>query len=404
MPYGLLSSGILMWRKDGRNNFHRKVLFSQRGRLPWMIWLLSQWFLAVRWRWFFAAQATDNALSRYGAVIAAQEGLSIEDQRRSILKLSKRYCIHPQSIYRFRLYRDPKTALNFVFPREVKPLHRLRNTKCGEDDKSVMQDKFKFSQRCTSAGLPSVPTMQSLKKGKSIASAEIRFGGHSGVFLKSRSGFRGLGAFSIEKRQDQLIGHMHHDGRTIRTDEEIQTALDDLLRNDDVLVQPCLSNDQLLSSVAPPNQTVVLRVVTIGSSIQPLIYSAYLRIPLFVESSAYHPEYSYEVLAGVNVMSGEICKNVDSSLSLNPYAGAYEERVLKELGKAPVVKFWNEIAHYSIEAQKEFSGLWAVGWDWFVTEKRPYLLEGNVDWEAQKPQEISGGLVEWLANRAPSHD
>lgn len=400
MPHGLFSLSLYVRFNDQYSKFHREISLSQRGKIPAALWFLVEFFLAISWRWRFAAIETNKAVNRFAATVEAKEGVPVFQQHRIVLDLSKRFCIHPLSIYRYRLYRDPQNALKFIFPREVKPLHRLRNGDAKRPDRLAIQDKLEFALRSEEARLPVVKVVQHLTRNESVRCDDIHFGGLDGVFIKSRSGFRGIGAFSVRKDGDRRLGYMLGDGRMLSCDSEIDAAISKILLSDDAIVQPLLANHGLFAKVTPPNQSTILRVVTVYNEARPFVYSAYLRIPIKPASGVQGDAVgnSIEVLAGVELQSGCITRNVDSSISLNPELARIEEGVIAGLGESPTIPFWNEIVKNSLAAQHEYSGLWAIGWDWFITDERAYLLEGNVHWGTNKPQEISGGLFEKLSN------
>jgi len=400
MPHGLFSLSLYVRHNDQYSKIHREISLSQRGKIPSVLWFLVEYFLALSWRWRFASSETNKAVNRFAATVEAKEGVPALQQQRIVLDLSKRFCIHPLSIYRYRLYRDPQNALKFIFPREVKPLHRLRNGDARHPDRLAIQDKLQFASRSGGALLPVVEVVQHLRRHECIGSSDIRFGGSDGVFIKSRSGFRGIGAFSLLRDGDNRLGHSLGDGRVLNCDSEIDAAISKILVSDDAIVQPLLTNHELFAKVTPPNQSTILRVVTVFNEAHPYIYSAYLRIPIKSASGVQGAAVGngIEVLAGVELQSGCITRNVDSSISLNPEWARIEEGVIAGLGDSPTIPFWNEIVKNSIAAQHEYSGLWAIGWDWFITDEKAYLLEGNVHWGTNKPQEISGGLFEELSN------
>ncbi|MEL6827815.1 MAG: sugar-transfer associated ATP-grasp domain-containing protein, partial [Pseudomonadota bacterium] len=337
-------------------------------------------------------------IKRFGTHVAANEGIAIEDQREAVLALSRRFCIRPHDVYRFRLYRDADSALDYIFPRESMPLHRMQNSYSDGVDHGAVQDKLEFARRAVAANLPSVPTLRHFAKRENVNLSDVPIGDSEGVFIKSRTGFRGMGAFSIQTQDGNFVGRMLETGRRLDSETDINSAITDLLRDDDALVQPLLANHAALSKASAANQAIIIRVITVQSKQRPKVYSAYMRVPAVVKGLS-NTSSNIEMLAGVDLVSGRILRNANSLLNLNPHLSLLEANVFEMIGEDTVVPFWDEILETSLAAQREFSGLWGIGWDWIVSQDKPYLLEGNVYWGMQKPQEVSGGMAAALIDR-----
>ncbi len=361
-----------------------------RGPWPVPMWILVQIWLAARWR-RTAERETDRAVAVFGPAVEKAEKLPQADQRRIVLDLALRYCMLPANIYEFRVYRHPEAALNFVFATETKGLHRAINGRRHHPDETVIQDKAAFAKQAGRVGLPCVPTLAHLQEASRASVRDLAALCESGVFFKSRTGHRGLGAFSLCAQERGITGRML-DGRPLTSAEAAQGALDGLLRDDDVLVQPLLRNHPILARAASPGEAVVLRVTTRRCSEGADILAAFLRFPVRVNDLG-KQVLVIDVVAQIDTKSGRILRNPDSVLSLLPQTKLLEDRAFQTIPHGTSVPFWPEIAAHSRQAQETFSGLWAIGWDWIVTSEGPSLLEGNVYWDTKRPQEVAGGLV-----------
>jgi len=402
MPYGLFSIRFFLAYNEAYNRLHREINFSQRQPYPAIIWAAIQLSLALNWRWRFARRETERAIDQFGQVVYSQEGISLSEHRKIVLRLSRKYCIHPYNIYRYRLYRRSHSPLEYIFPREFIPLHRMRNATTTREDFEAMQDKLELVKRTKALNLPTVPILQVLEKQQGHRSLDVDFAGLDSVFLKNRSGYKGTGAFALHQAEGSLIGRLLDGGALLQSRTEIDFALSRLLQNDDVLVQPFLKNHSMFAEVAAENEAVVMRIVTMRRNGEIGFYSAFLRIPVSMRSdkTTDKPSKSLEVLAGVDADSGQIFRNADSSLRLQPHLGALEDRVFASIQENTIVPFWDEIKDYSRVGHDEFSSLWAIGWDWVVTDMKAYLLEGNIHWDALKPQEVSGGVLRKILETA----
>lgn len=188
------------------------------------------------------------------------------------------------------------------------------------------------------------------------------------------------------------------DGRAIESAEAAQAALRNLLTFDDVLVQPLLASHPLLRRAASSDDAVVLRITT--QRVKDLaegadILAAFLRIPMVVRSES-GSGTRLDVIGRIDPTNGELSRNPNSILGLLPQTSLLEDWAFGRLPKNPKIPFWDEIRRQSLCGQRDFAELWAIGWDWVVTRDEPVLLEGNVYWEAKRPQEVAGGLV-WAA-------
>lgn len=397
IPHGLFGLAILLDRRDTRTKFHLNSLLSCRDRWPLAIWVPVQCFLALRWRLFHAARETDRAVSLYGAAIEGSENISLLKQRNIVLNLSKRFCIPPKEVYNFRIYRRPESALDYVFFTENGGVHRMKNGNHRGQDHIDIQDKAFFAERAFRIGLPCVPTLARMPRGQSADATLLTGLNGQGVFVKSRSGHNGFGAFSLQIDDETIRGRML-DGRAIESAEAAQAALRNLLTFDDVLVQPLLASHPLLRRAASSDDAVVLRITT--QRVKDLaegadILAAFLRIPMVVRSES-GSGTRLDVIGRIDPTNGELSRNPNSILGLLPQTSLLEDWAFGRLPKNPKIPFWDEIRRQSLCGQRDFAELWAIGWDWVVTRDEPVLLEGNVYWEAKRPQEVAGGLV-WAA-------
>lgn len=396
-PSGLFSLRFFIPFGDERNRLHRQIGFVDRGWIPVPFWLVLQLYLALRWRWRFSAPATDLSIKRFGHSIQSTEGIPITSLRRTVISLSRRYCIPPDQIFRFGLYRNPEAALNYIFLREVKPLHQLKNGKLTGHDHIVLQDKLKFARRCELVGLPSVPTLQLLSRERGNTLSSIDTSIDNRLFLKSRSGFRGIGAFSLTRERESLSGRLLS-GEPLLSKREAEIALENLLQIDDALVQPFLDSHPDLAKLCPHNQPIILRTVTMKKGRSATFFDSYLRFSIVIQAAnnQVNTHNKIDVLISVDAETGGLSRNLGSVNRLHPFTNLLEDRALQSLSADAKVPFWSKIVSDSLVAHEQFSESWAIAWDWIVTAESPYLLEGNIYWGMQNFQEIRGGLAEWI--------
>lgn len=397
-PTGLFSIRFFGLRRDDHSNLHRKICFSVRGSIPWGVWFIIQLVLMYRWRWFHAASETNKAVARFGRTVERIEGLSIKSQTQIVLGLSRKYCIPPLHIYRYKVYRAPAKALNFVYPPEANSLHDFYNVCSDGSGQKVLQDKLEFSRQGKRSRLPIVPITQVYFKHQKPQLPSISNGG---AFVKSRNGWRGIGAFSIMHQNGEAHGVMLNNKTPIASEDEILDALQAILERDDAIIQPLLRSHSMFAKIPNAEQPSTLRVITIKRGDTFHIYSAFIRSPLILKLNQ-TDNVNMDLVAPIETETGRILKNENSAFQLHSQLSELEDQVYKALGETPTVPFWSEIAAQSFSAHKRFSDLWAIGWDWFITETEPFLLEGNVYWDVEQPQDVSGGLIEYLYSDAVS--
>lgn len=365
------------------------------------MWIAGQWWLSMRWRWLHARRETERAVAIFGPDVAQREGLSIEVQKERILALSRRYCIRPWEAYWYRLYRDPGRALDFVYAAETVGLHVCCNGPAGAEDESVLADKLLFAERAAGLGLPVTPTLAIIDRGTApdlSALEALAASAERGVFVKARSGSRGLGAFFVQNGQPatRLAGRTL-EGTDLEGPEAVSAALAGICGADDALVQPRLAAHPVLSRAATADDAVVLRVITRNGRADgnpSRVACAFLRVPMVMHRGPDARSVARaEAVLRVDPSSGGITRPPDSVSALLPETEVLEAFAIARLGDGTTVPFWPEVRSYSLTAQDAVPRLWSVGWDWIVTSEGPRLLEGNVYWDMRRPQEVEGGLL-----------
>jgi len=381
---------------------HRAALMARRQKWPMPLWIVLQSWLALRWRLFFARPETDLMVARFALFIERTEGVSPALQRARILELSRRYCIHPIDAYRFRLYRDPDRVLDYVYDVETAGMHLLMNGPKRLPDHDRLMDKVAFAERALRIGLPVVPTLALLERGDDEdlrVLADICAASKGGVFVKARASSRAEGAFLVQQvgEEDKIEGRSF-DGTPIRGTDELRAALRAICRTDSALVQPFLTTHSSLTNAKTSRDAVVLRVISrrgSGKGGKSDLPFALLRFPMTVQSRLGKPS-RFEVVARVQTENGAITRGICSSLELLPHTRELEDSVFCQLSAEATVPFWQEIQRHSLAAQEAYRQLSTIAWDWVVTDEGPKLLEGNVIWGMRLPQEMEGGLLDFV--------
>jgi hypothetical protein len=260
LPHGLVSWRYLL-PGDERLDLHRRLWWDAPRRLPRALWLGLEAWLWLRWIGFDAWHASWRVVRRFGPEIRASEGLSLGRQGLRTLSLALAWCITPADVYRFRLYRDPFAALDYVYGNELQAYHHRLNAARGltRASMALLQDKRRQTEALALDGIPMAPILAHLPHGASTPLAGLLEIGHA-YFCKTCSGNRGEGAFTVWRTPDGLHGRMLSGARLESTDA-VETAWSRLLALDEALIQPRLANHPQLAPLALGEDAITVRFI-----------------------------------------------------------------------------------------------------------------------------------------------
>lgn len=389
-PHGLVGWRIWFGWGDPRIRAHRRATMAMRHPWPRAAWVVIQILLARRWRRKYAAAVTNATVARFGPEVERSEGIALEDQRRIVLDLARRYCIPPINVYDYRIYRRPETALDYVFGSENLGAHRAINRSSGGPSHELLQDKVAFQEFAVKRDWPMPPLVATIPQGTSANLRDLARHEAGGVFVKGRKGWDSQGAFSLTPGEPLPSGQMMQTTGRLASWSDAQAALDALLQNDDALVQKLLQPHDLFQKATVAGDPPVVRVVTRRSGLRAgadAILCGYLKIPLL-------PVAGERTRVVMRIEEdGRLTSLGDPSPRVMGPALRLAAAAVIPLGEGARVPFWSAIRDVSLEAQGTLPDLWSVGWDWFVSKDGPVLLEGNVYWDFEAPQWVRGGLA-----------
>ncbi len=174
------------------------------------------------------------------------------------------------------------------------------------------------------------------------------------------------------------------------------------LAQEPYLVQPLMPNHPDLAGLCESDDAVTVRVITeapAGRSAR--CYAAVLEIPgPMTERGRQKPlprGRAFHIILPIDRESGETLPWDAGSIprrSRSPPLGTYAR------AENRTVPFWAEMKGHSIAAHEHFRDVYAIAWDYVVTDQGPFLLEGNTGWGTLIPQLIHGGL---LAGMPPAY-
>lgn len=392
-PFGLFSFRYFWFGQSAELAMHRRMFFCEPKGRSRLLWAFLQMWLAAKWRMFHARGSARRYVDFHGPRVEAREGISIARQHKVISRLSRKFCIDPHDAYLFQLYRNPQDALAYVYACENASFHRVMNKAAAQDEFDLLQDKYEFACQMGAQGLPVAKTVRLVRNGESFDRAAIENAPDRQVFCKSRSGFRSLGAFSAWIRDDRLAGETIR-GVPLASEQDVAGAWRALCQDQEFLVQPLLKNHSVFAPVSLASQPVALRLVTRQNPHGGKVLNGFLKMPI-PASTGKSGEKTYLMLNfPIDVETGIFRRPERSLHTLNPSALAVEAEVFSRLESNTQLPFWSEVIQASLQAQQSFSSLWTLGWDWVLTPDGPRLLEGNINWNIEKPQVLDNkGLI-----------
>lgn len=366
LPHGLVHWRYFLPGQSQTIRIHRKLWLRSIPKLPRPLWLCIEAALWLRWVLWGAWRQSFICVSRWGKAVNEEEGIPVLHQTIVALRLSIGYCLKPFWIYQFHLYRDPRRVWEYVYDHEIQAFHRLRGRKLGEKKESLelLQDKFDLSEKLREMRLPVAQILALVPKGERF---EFSKWPNQKLFCKTRRGSRAEGAFVVEKEGEFFS---FSDGKLPP-------------EKDDYLVQPCYGNHPLLTGLTPSDEAITVRLISENES----LYFAWLEIPVCKRNQGERQVYA---ILPIDLVTGEVLHYPEGGLL--PEENMIYQEVYDKLDGLRI-PFWRELVSCASEGQKLFPDVYAIAWDFIVTEKGPVLLEGNSGWGATDEQILLGGLL-----------
>lgn len=388
-PSGLVSWRYLLPISDRRMRLHRTFWWTASTRLFGILGLIIQLWLFLRWMLWSGWRNSWRTVRQLGPEIAVKEQIPVSRQLFITLKLSLGWCITPFEVYRFELYKQPEKALDYVYDRETHAYHAWRNQNKEKttDSLELLQDKSALENRLRDRGIPVVISVQSIAQDCSLPLARL-IGQLDRVFCKTRSGNQGLGAFAAWRNDAGLTGKTFQ-GQNLTDSAAVEKAWRALLRRDEGLIQPLLSNHPLLAAMAEGDEAITVRYISQFENLSLTCLSATLEVPTGLHHQTRRMTYA---ILPIDAGSGTLQSwPADSRLSEE---NRNRQQAVIERGTADrLLPHWRDLVEFSHRAHRQFPDLVAIAWDWVITPEGPVLLEGNSGWGTATPQMLKGGFL-----------
>ncbi|MEM8840273.1 MAG: hypothetical protein AAGD47_00710 [Pseudomonadota bacterium] len=230
------------WRRDAVCVAARRAILRR-----WPLGLRPLAWLGMALSWPLASLIFAVAIARNAS--GGPSGLWIAAWRAALARN-----VPPREFVHYQLWRPSALSRAWLFEREVSALLAERTT---AQTARLIADKAGFADWLAGHGVPVVPTLCELPKGDFVT--------------KPRRGVRGAGIIAWTRDGDGYRGRpAFGPGAPVKTGK---AALDQTIRRDDLLIQPCVAPDPVLGS------PMVARVVTARAAGKARLVCALVQTP-----------------------------------------------------------------------------------------------------------------------------
>ncbi|PIB26850.1 hypothetical protein BFP76_10670 [Amylibacter kogurei] len=386
-PDGLIDFSRIL-HCSAQKNFHLHVEIARMFRARFSptvscaLWVLQIWY-GLRWvlcdAWFSIYRALNDYANHCEMTRSAQFW--------RLFKYTLGHAIPASELYENGLMKPNAPVLAYVFSTETQGYHWLQNRdyRDAKSARDLLADKARFGDEMRKMNIP-VPKTIAVEQGVQKNLLDVFPEQTDRIFVKLRRANAGFAAFSATKTKNQLTGQ-DYQGSYLQSDEDVKRAWKHILSIGDVIVQPFITNHSALAALSNTKTTITLRLVTKFGEHGPVPNAARLEIPVWdLEMDG---QISY-VLFPINLDTGAL----EQSPKRGIYGEAFDTLIDDIFAKCPpVVPFWDEITSHSMRGHQQKFDLYAVAWDWVITDSGPLLLEGNSGFGLDTQQMQNGGLL-----------
>ena len=392
LPDGAISGRLLWLAADRRVAGHRALWrFARPPRRSWLLWLLLQVLLGLRWLLWFSWRDSLVTVAELGVVVAAETGRGRVGQFAWLLGEALMHGLPSWWLYAHRFYLPERRRQmwDYVFDHELLAFHRCINAGQGDVDADIalLRDKLALAGRAVALGLPAVATLAVIgsREGPELS----RWAGRR-LFCKPRHGARAAGAFELDLTSGSLRLRML--GGAWLGGADALAALDGMPRDDDWLLQPVLSSHPRWTALTGSDFVVVLRLITWRDAPGEPAWGRWAMLSLPV----LHGDGT--VFFDLPVVDGVVGQSPPEP---EPPARAAARRQLSERASGVAVPDWQAALRLAGGAHDALCPtLRSVAWDIAMTTDGPVLLEGNAYWAIDPVQGLFGGLLPVLEKLA----
>jgi len=363
VPHTVMSWRFLLPNQSRAIQLHCKVFLSAWPRLPRWQWALIAIYSAMTWWLFFSWRLIYLCLKHRNHALSEKPAIPVVKHFFDLLSLSLLYGIPPYYYYRYRLDQSPrKQWLDYVYDHELPHWHQVLSGGMSRKTQTLMTEKNAFAEYMAEHGIASVKTCAFFGKGEKVG-ADTLFQEQS-FYFKPDIGSRAEGnlvlAFDAETEAYQLLAK-----ESIESQDGILAELNQRVQQRDYLMQPLLSNHQLITEMCGTTSLITLRLVTGLIHGETIALFAKLEVRCSDETKG-----SWQL--ALDLVTGQLSDRSDLQ---------HEEfQKLKQRVDGKTLPFWQEAVAICLKAHAHFPDLPAIGWDVVFTDSGVKLLEGNINW------------------------
>jgi hypothetical protein len=305
------------------------------------------------------------------------------------------WCIHPLDAYRFRLYREPGRALDYVYAAETAAFHDWRSTGRARlpNSKALIQDKTALAGLLSRHQIPVVKTLASPTALQQQRPLSELMGDTQHVFCKMNGGHMGIGAFAAWRTPSGVAGKKLT-GEVLVDSAAVDIAWQALCQLDQPLIQPFLQNHPAIAALSHDGTVIRVRLATEWTYNHPSANEPVNSLIAFMVV----PAGQSASLAPINMVfpivmdSGQLGQPLHPIVMSDAYVQAYT-RISQILPPDFTLPCWSELNTHSHRCHQLMTDIQSIAWDWVITSTGPVLLEGNTAWGLNIPQQITGGFL-----------
>ena len=397
-PHGVVSLRYLLPFQSRKIQIHRRLWLQGLPRVPFLLYIVMEIFLWLRWVLFSGWRGTLRSVRRLGPEIRDREGIGILTQFKRVLCMALFHSILPSEVYAFRLYRTDQrsTVRDYVFTHELPAFHRWRDSRHGKTGESlqVLGDKYHSAKILRKHGVSVVPDLEMVARGADF-DLSVPLKKYSRLFCKPRNGSAGRGCFVVERQETNGAPSVYKTEAGVATKRSTCSCLLKASARDDYLIQPFMTNHPALSGLCETEDAITVRIITEMRELKTVrVYCAMLEIPGPERDPKSGKEREagkrFHVIISISTATGKTARLPEESIHRS--AREHYEPVYEKIGRSPI-PFWNELQKGALASHSLFPDVYAIAWDYVVTPDGPLLLEGNTGWGTRMPQIINSGLL-----------
>ncbi|MFH1728810.1 MAG: hypothetical protein ABIA04_10395 [Pseudomonadota bacterium] len=387
-PFPLFNLYLFSAKNDKHKNLHKKLLYLKIKKLlnPCYFILFSAqaliWYFYKLWKILF------KLIFKKGIFIKKEYGTLIVTQAITIIKLNFFYHILPINYYRYKFYLKENKSLihKYFYKSELPCFHDFinKNKKDLKETKEFIGNKYEFAKALKSINIPSVQTLDLVKKRSSISS----FFRNRTVFCKPLVSSQSKDAFKLlyVAKTNQYEIHPIN-GNVIKEHVGIERYLNGLIKKQNMMIEPYLSDHPDLNDFSESQEISTLRIITFEFK-DGEFKAIYLQLEIpAAKKHEINKRQLYKIYP-LDLKSFE----VDNKWRINSELKYNKDIIISQ----NLRKLISTAVDYCIKVHENLINLKSVAFDLALTDRGPIIIEANYNWNIELINDVN--LLEGLIN------